>query len=424
MDTLKKAKNKYSLSKTNTPLLPYAPVKINYFPDDKKKEIEQIIKNNAERREELIKNNVRPHLNLQHYKVNIDISHTPASDIDFDTHTDFLEATLPSDFSSELFMEKGKDSGQNIHELHQKGITGRGIKIAIIDEGLSDHEEYHNKIVHYEQFCDFPVGSYHGSGVTSLAVGTNCGMAPEANVYFFAGKSNSNPHFGERTVGDIPKAIKRCLEINELLPEGEKITAISISQTCDPTMTGYDEYEKMRQAAESAGINVITVMLYQEKGLSFDGYNRNLQKDINSTDSICSLDVEYADSRAKPEWFSPDKSKRLLFPIEHRTAASNTGFREYSHYAIGGYSWIIPQITGLYALCKQVTPDCTLEQMWNLGLETGFKRKGLNGIVVQPQKLIEQLQKEKILENKLSYQKTLKAKKDFSLIQSVPQKTI
>lgn len=57
MDSLKKIKDKCNLFKTNTPLLPFAQVKMNSFPDDKKKEIEQIIRNNAraERREEIKK---------------------------------------------------------------------------------------------------------------------------------------------------------------------------------------------------------------------------------------------------------------------------------------------------------------------------------------------------------------------------------
>lgn len=414
MDTLKKLKDKCNLSRTNQPLLPYSPIEMRYFPDDKKKEIEQTIKQNAEQREELIKT-CRPHLDLRQYKVDINISHTQARDIFFDSLTDFSEAVLPTDFDPELFMQKGKDSGQNISELHKKGITGRGINIAIIDEGLSDHEEYHDKIVHYEQFYDYSTGSMHGSGVTSLVVGTKCGMAPDTRVYFFAVKSNSNPRYNGRTVGNIPNAIKRCIEINEMLPENEKISAISISQACDPTMAGFDEYEKMRQAAETAGIDVITVMLYQEKGLSFDGYNRNFKKDINNPDSILPLNVDYIDSRAQPEWFDQDKSKRLLFPVEHRTAALNTGFQDYCHYTLGGYSWIIPQITGLYALCKQVDPNCSLEHMWELGLKTGIKRTDLKGIAVQPQKLIEKLQKEKILENKRSYQEKRTAKKDFFL---------
>lgn len=405
MDIVTKAKYLYELAETNQPLSSFAPVDIKIIPEDKKKALEETIKRNAERRDELIKNEqIRPHLDVWGYKLDIDISHTPASDITFDSHTDFSEALLPSDFNPKHFMETGKDFGQNLHQIHQNGITGKGIKIAIIDNELSPHQEYDGKIAHYENYTDSPTGSFHGTGVASLAVGTNCGVAPEADVYFFAMKSNSNPKHGKITVGGITKAIKRCIEINRLLPKGEKIVAISISQACFPTMDGFDKYEEMRLAAEKEGIDVITVKLFQEKGLSFDGYNRDLNKDVNNPDSILPLNVKYIDSRVTPDLFDEDKQKRLLFPVEHRTVAPNTGDRDYCHWAIGGYSWIIPQITGLYALCKQVNPDCTLDQMWKIGLKTGISRDDLNGIAVQPQKLINELQREKILENKHLYQ--------------------
>ncbi len=409
MNIIEKVKYLSILAETNQPLSPHGSVELKTIPENKKQEIEQIIKKNAERRNELIKqDNCRPHLDIFGYKLDIDISSTPACDIAFDSHTDFSQAILPPDFNPEHFMESGKSYGQNIHQLHEAGITGKGIKIAIIDEALSDHQEYHGKIEHYEIYDDFSTGSFHGTGVTSLAVGTNCGVAPEAKVYFFAEYSNSNFKFGTRSVGGIPKAIQRCIEINRLLPEGEKIAAISISQACDPTMIDFDKYEEMRLAAEKEGIDVITVKLFKEKGLSFDGYNRDLHQDVDDSCNILPLDTKYIDSRATPEWFSQDKSKKLLFPVEHRTVALNTGNNDYRHWAIGGYSWIIPQITGIYALCKQINPSCTLEHMWELGLKTGLKREDLNGIALQPLKLIKELQKENILENRRIYQEKRK----------------
>ncbi|MCM1323114.1 MAG: S8 family serine peptidase [Acetobacter sp.] len=424
MDIIEKIKYLSTLAETNQPLAPHCSVELKTFPEDKKQEIEQIIKKNAARRSELIeKDGCRPHLDVSGYKLDIDISSTPSCDIVFDSHTDFSRAILPSDFNPGHIMESGKDAGQNIRQLHKAGITGKGINIAIIDEALSDHKEYHDKIKHYEAYHDFPTGSFHGTGVASLAVGTNCGVAPEAKVYFFAVWSNSNFKYGTRTVGQIPEAIQRCIEINRLLPEGEKIAAISISQACDPTMVDFDKYEEMRLAAEKEGIDVITVKLFKEKGLSFDGYNRDLNKDVNDSCNILPLVTKYIDSRVTPEWFSDDKNKKLLFPVEHRTVALNTGNDDYAHFAMGGYSWIIPQITGLYALCKQANPNCTLDHMWELGLKTGFKCDNLDGIAVQPLKLVKELQKEKILENKRTYQeKQNDAQKHSAIYTNIAQK--
>ena len=403
MDIREKAKILRALSETNMPLLPAKPVVLNNFPDDRKNDIEKAIKNNAEHRAERIKSDgIRQFLDVANYKVDIDISPMLPGDIVFNSHTDFSQAKLPIDFNPQHFMEAGKDAGQGIHNLHKAGITGKGIKIAIIDEGLSDHEEYHGKIIHYEQCDDFSAGTLHGSAVASLAVGNKCGIAPDAEVYFFAEKSNSSFR-KERTVGGIPKAIKRCIEINNLLPEDKKISAISCSQACDPSMKGYAEFEQMRLEAEKAGIEFISVLLFKEKGLSYGGYNRDLNKYLNSPDNIFALDVPFIDARAKSDWFSSDKNQTLLFPVEHRTAALNTGYNDYQHYALGGYSWIIPQITATYALAKQVNPNCTLEHLWDIGLKTGVRRDDLPGIGLQPEKLIRELQKEYLQSKRLAY---------------------
>lgn len=48
--------------------------------------------------------------------------------------------------------------------------------------------------------------------------------------------------------------------------------------------------------------------------------------------------------------------------------------------------------SGLFVLCKSVKPDLTLEEFWQLGLETGDFRKGI-GVIVNPLRLIETLRR-------------------------------
>jgi subtilisin family serine protease len=82
--------------------------------------------------------------------------------------------------------------------LHKKGYTGKGINIAIIDQVLLlEHPEYRNSVRYYKEFgvkegCEklgrsyeFYPAQYHGPAVASLSVGTNCGSAPDAGLFFF-----------------------------------------------------------------------------------------------------------------------------------------------------------------------------------------------------------------------------------------------
>ena len=57
--------------------------------------------------------------------------------------------------------------------------------------------------------------------------------------------------------------------------------------------------------------------------------------------------------------------------MDSRTTASPTGKDEYVFYPMGGMSWAIPYIAGMYALAAQVKPEITPEEFWKIALETG-----------------------------------------------------
>ena len=77
----------------------------------------------------------------------------------FDSQTRWpLADKLPAGFSVQQTMEMGKDPGLGIRDLHAKGITGRGVGIAIIDQPLLvDHREYTNQLRVYEEGEDVTV---------------------------------------------------------------------------------------------------------------------------------------------------------------------------------------------------------------------------------------------------------------------------
>jgi hypothetical protein len=59
---------------------------------------------------------------------------------------------MPSDFDSKRIMELGKNPGLGVHSLHKRGITGRGVGIAILDQPLLvDHQEYGDRLRLYEE---------------------------------------------------------------------------------------------------------------------------------------------------------------------------------------------------------------------------------------------------------------------------------
>ncbi|HZD56449.1 MAG TPA: S8 family serine peptidase, partial [Anaerolineales bacterium] len=88
-----------------------------------------------------------------------------------------------------MVMTRAKDPGLGVRRLHSQGITGKGISVAIIDGHIrTDHVEYRDQLAHYEELSDFEGIPYeaHGSSVASILVGKQIGVAPGAQLYYFA----------------------------------------------------------------------------------------------------------------------------------------------------------------------------------------------------------------------------------------------
>ena len=94
---------------------------------------------------------------------------------------------LPKDFDRARIVEVGKNPGLGIRSLQAKGITGRGVGLAIVDSPLlTEHQEYVERLRLYEEINVHrdTEAHMHGCAVASVAVGKTVGVAPEADLYF------------------------------------------------------------------------------------------------------------------------------------------------------------------------------------------------------------------------------------------------
>ena len=69
------------------------------------------------------------------------------------------EDRMPQGFDRQRIMELGKDPGLGVRDLHARGITGKNVGIAIIDQTLLvDHQEYADQLRLYEETDDLTDG--------------------------------------------------------------------------------------------------------------------------------------------------------------------------------------------------------------------------------------------------------------------------
>lgn len=306
-------------------------------------------------------------------------------DITFNEDTVFPE-NVKERLQPELLMELGKNPGLGLRELHERGITGKGVGIAVIDQTLyTGHPEYVSRLKRYEEMHVLPgqKGTMHGAALASLSVGESCGAAPEADLYYWAfdnRKERNGSGNEDIDVAGYARVIDRIIEVNRSLPEEGKIRVIAIARgfmfTGNPEIDG--EIRTLLETvkrAEEENIFVITTSselhydFFQKYGtdIPFAGLGKtDPAKDPDAADTYTLGSWQWAEAEAC--------EKALLVPMDCRTTADMSG-DTYVYYADGGWSWTVPYIAGIYALCVQVKPDITPEAFYAAAVETATELK-------------------------------------------------
>lgn len=301
--------------------------------------------------------------------------------ISFDNNSILPSADkLPVDFEPEKLLEDGKNPGLGVRDLHAKGITGKGITVAIIDNGLNvDHQEYKDNLIHYE-IIGKAFTNYHGPVVSSLLCGKNVGVAPDAKLAYFATgivPTTENEKFD--ITNDIA-ALKKILKMNKRLPKDKRISAVSISRGWYSDNEHSEEFKDIVSKLIDSGVFVVPVNArdYYGKVAKFGVANRKINSNPDNAESYY---TRFDDN--------------FIIPAGGRTSAANGNPDYYIYWGDGGWSWATPYIVGIYALAKQVYSDIKPIEFWQIARETAYvSEKGT--MLIQPTKIIEYLQNKNV----------------------------
>ena len=296
-------------------------------------------------------------------------------------------------------MEHGKDPGLGIRGLHEKGIKGKNINVAIIDEPLNlDHPEYKGKIAGYKNFDSTTETSMQGPAIASLLAGETIGTAPGANIYYAA-----VPAWTAFDAAYYAMALDWIVETNETLPAGEKIRVACVSPNPrDPLpWINVDKYLESIIRARQAGILVLDCTV--EHGIivgacNFDFENREDAASCKPVRAYRIFISQYHYDNVQDlyhdeeEMTSPENMIRV--PINHRTMAQayDNGEFSYQYDGKGELSWAMPYITGVLAMGWQVKPELTADEIVKILFDTAYV-DGNNNKIIYPAKFIEYLQK-------------------------------
>jgi subtilisin family serine protease len=293
------------------------------------------------------------------------------SNIGFNKVTKWPEKSkLPKGFDPDSWFNTGKDPGLNLSKLHEKGITGKGISIAVIDKPIrSTHNEFKDKMTYVKVDEPETEPHFHGLACASILAGKTCGVAKDAKLYYFA-----TPDKKDKPVYYMD-AINKILEMNKTLSDKEKIRIVSISDGIGKKDKNYSKWNETIKKANSEGLTVVYSNLLE----SFVWGGCDASKDRNNPQNYKLSN--YLKGK------NIDKSL-MIVPGDFRTTASNDGDDVYVYWGEGGFSWAIPYVTGLAALAWQVNPNLTFDQIENKLIETKTTtEEGRN--IINPEKFIQ-----------------------------------
>ena len=289
--------------------------------------------------------------------------------IPFDSRTKWPEPNkLPERFNPARLLEEGKNPGLGIRRLHEQGIDGRGVGIAILDQRLlKNHREYADRLVRYEEIDvrDMPP-QMHGAPVASIAVGKTCGVAPGAALSYFAMRMTSMPD--NKIYCDI---IDNIIKLNETASAPESIRVVSISTGTFSKQANFDRWKETLKKADQHGILVVTCA-----------------QDLLNYGMLARIPGKKPDD---PNSYQGGKygvrPGALLVPSGNRTTASHHGPEVYTYWTEGGMSWAAPYLAGLAALAYQVDPKIEPKTIVELWQQTAVQTDA--SLVVNPPGFIE-----------------------------------
>ncbi|MCU0288375.1 MAG: S8 family peptidase, partial [Acidobacteria bacterium] len=194
-------------------------------------------------------------------KINLENKYDVLLTCSFDTLTPWpSKDRMPQNFNPGEIINIGMDPGLGLKELHSQGITGKDVKVAIIDfPFMPNHEDYRDKVVSFnltngKNIKTFRKPAMHGTGTASLLVGERCGVAPGAKLYFWG-----NPDPGEKDFTQDINGLQEILKFNsnKNLADGIRVVSLSFGAAKDFDKVG--DFKEILVKLKDTGVTVVLV---------------------------------------------------------------------------------------------------------------------------------------------------------------------
>jgi hypothetical protein len=295
----------------------------------------------------------------------------------------------PISVSEELHLEKGEVTyglkKLNVPEVWQEfGITGKGVKVGILDTGYADHPEFKNRVILAKDFAsDVPDNQPsdtkgHGSHCMGTIGGTNqsgtaIGVAPK--VEFIVGKIF--PDKGGATDAIILKAMQWMAD-----PDGNPDTAdfpriVSNSWGKNRQKSYADEQPLWKAVTTWRQLGIVPVFAAGNRGPKAEsvgtpaGYPHSFAVGATGKKD----EIARFSSRGPSTWLDRETMKPdISAPGRDILSVRHTG----GYIIFSGTSMAAPHISGISALILEANPNLSVDAVERIIIDTS-KDLGLPG---------------------------------------------
>ena len=253
---------------------------------------------------------------------------------------------LPKWFDPQEIFENGKSIGLWIDDVHEMWYTWKWVGVAICDWQLKPHKDIQTEEYTVEKNADNFNDYFHASAVSSILAWKQTGIAPDANLYFYAEVQNNREKDGGQ---DLASSLNKILQKNEKLSDDKKIRVISISWP----LYWWKKTEELVKKLEESWVWVL------HSGEFWKSFWYLEKKD--------------------PMWDPNDlqnyqhylgKTSALFVNSWDRTVASPQNDSSYRHDTEASASWAIPVVAWYYALACQADPTMTPDKFKRLAKDS------------------------------------------------------
>lgn len=297
---------------------------------------------------------------------------------------------LPKGFDPEKILKDCCTVGDEIKKLHDSGVDGEGVTVAVIDTSFQggNHKEFEGANLEcvtldsalLDENCHF-----HMENVLAKIVGKSLGVAPKCKVLYYEINSED----------DNSEEILKCLkDIERRIEAGESIRAVNISASIEQDEEDAYLYQneclQLVETLSKKRCEVVDSTRFGEDffccGSTFMSNNINNYKEASFIKNYsCELKEKLKEN--------------VNFVCSGRNVLEFCNDVGYKYEVVDCFSWSIPQAIGLYALCLQKNKNIDWDVFTLVCKETSLVND--EGIcVVNPLKVVEKIKNVKIFLNK------------------------